>query len=170
MTNNPPSNTEISSISTRPNWDEYFLSLAFHVSIRSEDPDIKHGAVIVDEENHILGTGYNNPIVGADNSKIPFNIRDKKRLWFLHAEENSLLNTVLRKSNCRIYVTGKPCVNCLQRIINFGIKEIIHADRMGTVTDTPETEEMRKNLIEMSGVQIRKISMENTWLRQWMGV
>ena len=26
---------------SRPSWDEYFLFLAFNISLRSEDPDIK---------------------------------------------------------------------------------------------------------------------------------
>jgi dCMP deaminase len=155
-------------LSARPTWDEYFLSLAFHVSIRSEDPDIKHGAVIVNKDNHILGTGYNGPVRGSDNSKIPFHIRDEKRKWMIHAEENAILNTVLRQPDCRIYITGQPCNSCLQRIINFGIKKIIFADRVGTITNVnEESKRMNDILLEMGSVSTLKISLDNQFLKKF---
>lgn len=76
----------------RPTFDEYFLNIAFDVSLRSDDPNIRHGAVIVTHQNHIIGTGYNATIRGSDKDVIPYHIRDKKRLWMIHAEENAILN------------------------------------------------------------------------------
>lgn len=154
----------------RPSWDEYFLMLAFDVSRRSEDPDVKHGAIIVNKYNHIIGTGYNGPIKGSKNSVIPFHIRDEKRKWMIHAEENAMLNVTQnpseRGSDCKIYVTGHPCNNCLQRLINFGIKKIIIADRMGSITDNEETLKMKKQLVKMSGVKIKKFSTSNIWVQK----
>lgn len=150
----------------RPAWDEYFLMLSFDVSLRSEDPDIKHGAIIVDEHHHIIGTGYNGPIKGSDNAQIPLNIRDEKRKWMIHAEENAILNSTKRSNNTTIYVTGQPCNNCLQRIINFGIKKIVMADRVGSITENQETSLMRDKIINMSGVEVCKIPMSNIWLQR----
>lgn len=154
----------------RPSWDEYFLMLAFEVSRRSEDPDIKHGAIIVNKYNHIIGTGYNGPIKGSNNKKIPFGIRDEKRKWMIHAEENAMLNATQnlseRGDNCKIYVTGNPCNNCLQRLINFGITKIIMADRVGSITDSKETLKMKRELVKMSNVKIKKISVENVWIQK----
>lgn len=156
---------------SRPSWDEYFLLLACTVSLRSEDPDIKHGAVIVNQYNHIIGTGYNGPIKGADNSAIPFGIRDEKRKWMIHAEENAMLNVTQSSSerglNCRLYVTGQPCNNCLQRMINFGIRTIVMADRMGSITEDAQSALMRDQLLRMSGVVVSKISTENPWIRDF---
>jgi dCMP deaminase len=155
----------------RPSWDEYFLTLAFTVSIRSEDPDIKHGAVLVNRYNQIIGTGYNGPIKGSINDLIPFHTRDEKRKWMIHAEENCILNTTQNPSErgdgCRIYITGIPCNNCLQRIINFGVNEIIIADRMGSITENEETGKMREILISMSKTNLKKISMDNLWLQRF---
>jgi dCMP deaminase len=152
----------------RPSWDEYFLNLAFHVSLRSEDPDIKHGAIIVNQQNHIIGTGYNGPIKGSDNNLIPFSIRDEKRKWMIHAEENAMLNVTQSSSergeNCRVYVTGRPCNNCLQRMINFGIKKIIMIERLGSITENSETNDMMRKIILMSGVEITSISPSNPWI------
>lgn len=154
----------------RPCWDEYFLFLAFNIALRSEDPDIKHGAIIVNEYNHIIGTGYNGPIKGSDNAQIPINIRDEKRKWMIHAEENCILNTTQnpseRRNNCTLYVTGQPCNNCLQRIINFGIKKIVMADRIGSITENNETKIMRDKLITMSNIIIEKISVDNPWIKK----
>jgi dCMP deaminase len=156
----------------RPSWDEYFLSLAFNISLRSEDPDIKHGAIIVNKYNQIIGTGYNGPIKGSINTLIPFHIRDEKRKWMIHAEENCILNTTQNPSergeDSKLYVTGQPCNNCLQRIINFGIGEIIMADRIGSITENEESRNMREVLIKMSDIKITKINTNNIWLKRFI--
>ena len=140
-------------------------------SVRSEDPDIKHGAVIVNEYNHVIGTGYNGPIKGSDNSVIPFSVRDEKRKWMIHAEENAMLNVTQSSSErglkCRLYVTGQPCNICLQRVINFGIKTIVMADMAGSITETLETAAMRAEIIRMSGVDVLKIPTSNRWIKHF---
>lgn len=157
----------------RPSWDEYFLILAFNVSLRSEDPDIKHGAIIVNQYNHIIGTGYNGPIKGSDNSVIPFSVRDEKRKWMIHAEENAMLNVTQSSSErgdkCRIYITGQPCNNCLQRMVNFGIKKIVMLDRMGSITENDETAKMRDQIMAMSGLDVLKIPLSNHWVQRFVG-
>lgn len=156
----------------RPSWDEYFLLLAFNVSLRSEDPDIQHGAVIVNQYNHIIGTGYNGPVKGADNSVIPFSIRDEKRKWMIHAEENAMLNVTQSSSErgleCRLYVTGQPCNNCLQRLINFGIRRIVMADRMGSITENEEASLMRRELVRMSGIDVATVPIDNPWIKKFL--
>lgn len=155
----------------RPSWDEYFLLIAFIVSLRSQDPNIHHGAVVVDENNHIIGTGYNGPIKLSDDSIIPWHKRDEKRKWMIHAEENCLLNCTKPSSardSFRMYITGLPCNNCLQRIINFGIKKIIIADRIGSITDNEESKNMRNNLISMSKIEIKTIDIDNHWIKKYI--
>lgn len=139
----------------RPTWDEYFMNIAFCVSLRSDDPDIQHGAVIVDHHNHIVGTGYNATIKGSDPEIVPYSIRDEKRKWMIHAEENAILNCSRESGSRRLYVTGVPCVNCLQRIVNFGIGEVIYARRAGSITENEETARMRDSIIQMSRIVVR---------------
>lgn len=45
-------------VSARPDWDEYFLSIARVVATRSTCPRASVGAVVV-KDKHILATGYN---------------------------------------------------------------------------------------------------------------
>ena len=149
-------------VNIRPSFDEYFMNIAFDVSLRSDDPDIQHGAVIVNNNNYIIGTGYNATIKGSDKEKIPYNIRDEKRLWMIHAEENAILNSNINPNNiggAKLYVTAKPCVNCLQRIINFGITNIYYVNRLGSITENEKTEKMRNDLIEMSGISMTEIDI-----------
>lgn len=153
----------------RPSFDEYFINLAFNVAFRSDDPDIRHGAIIVSKQNHIIGTGYNATIRKSNKEKIPYGIRDKKRLWMIHAEENAILNCTVNPltiGGAKIYVTGLSCVNCLQRLINFGITEVYYADRMGTISENDETKKMRNDLTEMSEIQFFKFPMDNKWIER----
>lgn len=134
----------------RPDWDEYFLSIAFTVSIRSDDLFIKHGAVIVcNLTKHILGTGYNNTPAGFDTNLIDMKNRDERRPYMKHAEDNAIKNMSRNpfelKDGSTIYITGKPCCDCLSDIINAGITDIVMADRIGSIQDN---DAMYSNLIK----------------------
>lgn len=151
----------------RPTWDEYFLNIAFDISNRSQDPNIKHGAVLVNSDHHIIGTGFNGPMKGAFDTEIPFNNRDEKRKWMIHAEENCLLNCTQSYANRKdsvLYVTGEPCNTCLQRICNFGIKNIVVADRVGSITENNQTRIDKQKILNMAGIKISVIPMNNLWI------
>ena len=53
----------------RPDWDTYFMALAFVVAQRSIDPNTKHGTVLVSKDKRILVTGYNGPIKNSMDKK-----------------------------------------------------------------------------------------------------
>lgn len=151
-------------LESRPSWDEYFLKLAIDVSLRSEDVFIKHGCILVNNKtHHIIGTGYNAMFRGADKSKIDIYNRDLRRPYYIHAEENSIMNCTVNPldliKGARAYITGRSCNVCLQRLINFGITEIIELDRQGSITESPQEEEMRQTILSMvpnGSVTIRK--------------
>jgi deoxycytidylate deaminase len=58
----------------------------------------------------------------------------------------------------------------LQRIINFGINEIIYAKRVGSITENDETNKMRQDIILMSGIKIREFDLDNVWLKKAVDV
>ena len=78
-------------------WDEYFMGLAIFTSFRSKDPSSKVGAVIVDKNRHIIGTGYNGFIAGIDESHFQWeregNFLSTKYPYVVHAESNAILNS-----------------------------------------------------------------------------
>lgn len=106
-------------------WDEYFLKIAETVSIRSPDPKHKVGAVIVSDDNRILGTGYNGFVSGFNDTSVDWDKRDLVRPHIIHAEMNAILYSKTNLSNTRLYVTMSPCMECIKLIAAAGIKKII---------------------------------------------
>ena len=121
-------------------WDTYFMAQCFLVSMRSVDPSTKHGSVIVDKYNRILSTGYNGPIRGINDSKVPLT-RPEKYPFLPHSEENALLSLgVPILEDGKIYVTGKPCHKCMRMILQKGIRHIIHGPTFSHCIDKEDAE------------------------------
>ena len=154
----------------RPSFDEYFLTLAFVVSLRSEDIETKHGSLIVSKrDNLILATGYNGLIRGSQPGVFPVT-RPEKYPVMIHSEENALFN--LSRSirdyhgGVKMYVTGKPCTNCLQRIWQSGIDHLIVAKRQGTKLETTESDLLFNKIIHETGIRIDYMDINNDWILQ----
>jgi dCMP deaminase len=118
-----------------PSWDDYFLNLCKVVSTRSKDPSTQHGAVIVDEQNKIVSTGYNGSARTIKDSDIDWS-RPAKYFYIIHAEENSLWAAEKRNlDKCTIYVTGCPCSRCMLRIAHSGIKRVVYGTQKSVSVD-----------------------------------
>jgi dCMP deaminase len=96
--------------------------------------DRKHvGAVIVDDRNRIVSTGYN-----GSPRRMPHcddvghelkNIEGRKScVRTLHAESNALDDAGRRSEDGTLYVTVTPCYPCAQRIVNAGIRRVVYAE------------------------------------------
>jgi dCMP deaminase len=122
----------------KPTWDEWFMSLAFVVSRRSIDTSTKHGTVVVGEDHEILSVGYNSPPRGCYDPSIPTE-RPDKYPYFIHSEENSILNAARTGTSLKgstFYVTGHPCHRCFRGMVNVGAKEVVYGPtNSGCVTD-----------------------------------
>lgn len=102
------------------NLDLYYMkqviNLAKEVSLDSKD--IPVAALIVDENNKIIGKGINT--------------REKESSVIGHAEINAIqeANKLLESwnlSKCRIYVNLEPCAMCAGAILQSHISEVIFA-------------------------------------------
>ncbi len=156
------------NIDYRPGWHEYFLWIAQVISLRSDDRFIKHGAVLIDRESkHILSTGYNGTIPGANMSIVRPENREHRRFYMQHAEKNLILNSSVnpKRLNKKVsaYVTGLPCINCLQDLIAFGVMDIHYLDRQATITEDSKTAEIRANLLKMSKINLVKYQWNKEW-------
>lgn len=111
------------------NWDHYFMAMAHLSANRSKDPSTQVGAVIVNDENRIVGIGYNGFPKGCDDHVFPWGregeFLDKKYAYVVHAELNAILNANQLVKNCTIYVSLFPCNECAKAIIQSGIKKIV---------------------------------------------
>ena len=112
-------------------WDEYFMAVALLSAERSKDPNTQVGACIANDQNRIVGVGYNGFPTGCSDDELPWDRQGSflstKYPYVCHAELNAVLNAIptdLR--TCRIYVGLFPCNECTKVIIQSGINEIIY--------------------------------------------
>jgi dCMP deaminase len=153
----------------RPDWINYFLGLAKIVAQRSHDIHTKHGCVITDSNNRILGVGYNGFPRGLDDSKLPTS-RPDKYPWMVHSERNALSNCVVRPDNGIAYVTGQCCNDCIIALWQEGIKKVYMIDDHGTHLFDEEAQKRFDIFMSMSKMEIHKVNADLSWLKDVAGV
>ncbi len=116
---------KLSKIRERPDWDDVFMSMAFVIAMRSPDPHTAHGAVIVDQQNHIKSIGFNGFPPGCDDRYMPTE-RPLKYKLMEHAERNAINNATCQLNECTVYVTGYPCADCFRTMRCNGISKIVY--------------------------------------------
>lgn len=120
----------------RPEWDEYFLKMAYLVAERSTCLRHHVGAVIV-RDRHILATGYNGAASGVKDCLVLGCLRDEQGIpsgerheicRAIHAEQNAIIQAGLHGINISggtMYCTHSPCILCAKMIVNSKIKKFI---------------------------------------------
>jgi dCMP deaminase len=121
----------------RPGWDEYFMSIARMVAMRSNCIKRKVAAVLV-KDRRIIATGYNGTPRGVKNCSeggCPRCAAFGKSGTSLgecvcsHAEENAITQSAYHGVNIKgatLYTTYSPCLICTKMIINCGIAEVVY--------------------------------------------
>jgi len=108
-------------------WDEYFMTMAYTVALKSKDESTKLGAVITTLDNSLVSTGYNSFPRGLKDNIKKRQERPNKYNFFVHAELNSVVHAArigIKTCNCKMYTQGLPCENCAMAIIQSGIKKV----------------------------------------------
>jgi dCMP deaminase len=104
-------------------WDKYFLDMAEHASIRSKDPTTKVGAVIVNDRNAVVSTGYNGLPQGIEDKEEILTNRDLKIETIIHGEVNALIFAEQCVRGCTLYTYPFICCSrCASIMIQAGIK------------------------------------------------
>lgn len=133
----------------RLSWEQYALRLAQVAAMRSEDPYVQVGAVVLRSDNSVAGIGYNGAPSGVT---IDWSSRDARRPYVVHAEINAL--RYVRPHECSILiVTLAPCASCLTVIATYGIKRIRY---LNDFVDC----ELTRQMAETFGIEITKIEYE----------
>lgn len=137
-------------------WEEYFLGLVQLSAMRSKDPNTQVGAVLVNEDNRIVGMGYNGMPNGDDS--FPWDResnqgKDTKYPYVVHAELNAILNTTAPTKDTRLYVSLFPCSSCAKLIAQAGIKEVCYID--DKYRDT-EDGEIARFIFDKCGVKYKQ--------------
>lgn len=114
----------------RPDWDTYFMKIAFAVSERSTCDRAFVGCVLV-HEKQILTTGFNGSPAGQDHcDQVGHLLVDGHCIRTIHAETNAIIQAALHgisTRNSTAYVTHLPCVHCTKALINAGIRRIVYS-------------------------------------------
>jgi len=138
------------------NWDEYFMGISLLSAMRSKDPQTQVGACIVNEDNRIVGIGYNGFPQKCSDLDFPWEregeFLETKYPYVVHAEQNAVLNSTTSLKNCRIYVSLFPCHECAKYIIQSGIIEVIYLDDKYALTESTIA---AKKMFDAAGIQYR---------------
>ena len=107
-------------------WDIRFLQLARLISGWSKDPSTKVGCTVVDEQRHIVSTGFNGFARGIEDSDERLDNRELKYKLIIHAEKNALIHAQRDLHGCTLYIWPMPpCSQCAAAIIQSGITRIV---------------------------------------------
>lgn len=104
-------------------WDRYFMAIADITSRKSKDPSSQVGAVLVDDDNAVVSTGFNGFPKGTSDDPALYHNREEKYKRVLHAECNALLFADRKGST--MYITHHPCSQCMAMMIQRGVKKIV---------------------------------------------
>jgi dCMP deaminase len=137
------------TVSDRPSWAEYFMTITSQVAERSTCARAKVGAVIVRDKN-ILATGYNGSPAGLPHctevgcllytSKTPSGETEENCYRTIHAEINAIAQAAKNGASilgADIYITHTPCIHCLKVLVNTGIRRVYYERpyKLHTVAD-----------------------------------
>ena len=141
-------------------WDDYYMTMAYLVAMKSKDESTHIGAVIVGPDNEVRSTGYNSFPRGINDDKPERQERPEKYFWFEHAERNAIYNSSLvgvSLKGCKLYTNGMPCMDCARGVVNAGIKEVIIDDEWdkNNYGNWIEQAKRTKILFEESGVTVK---------------
>jgi dCMP deaminase len=121
----------------RPSWDEYFMSIAKVVAMRSNCMKRKVAAIIV-KDRRVISTGYNGTPRGARNcneggcprcNSMAQSGTALEECLCCHGEENAITQAAYHGTSLKgatLYTTFSPCLLCTKMIINSGIKEVVY--------------------------------------------
>jgi dCMP deaminase len=138
-------------------WDDYFMTMVYLAAMRSKDSSTHIGAVIVDDLNIVVSTGYNSFVRNVNDDVLERQERPEKYFWFEHAERNAVYNAERSIRNCRMYTNGVPCMDCARAVVQSGIKEVI-VDKMWNDNNADKWVEHANRSLEMfqeCGVKVR---------------
>jgi dCMP deaminase len=112
----------------RPDWDSYFMKIAYAVSERSTCDRAFVGSVMV-LEKRILTTGFNGSPKGQPHcDEIGHLMVDGHCVRTIHAETNAIIQAALHGVSTKgatCYVTHFPCISCTKAVINAGIDRLV---------------------------------------------
>jgi tRNA(adenine34) deaminase len=101
--------------------DSYWMAKALDLAIQArKENEVPVGAVIIDNQGQLLGSGYNHVLKNQDPTS--------------HAEIIAIRNATATLKNyrlegCSLFVTLEPCCMCAGALVHSRIKRLVFATR-----------------------------------------
>ncbi|MBA4390830.1 MAG: cytidine deaminase [Syntrophus sp. (in: bacteria)] len=150
---------------SRPDWDSYFMEIAYIVSKRSTCTRRNVGALIV-KDKRILATGYNGAPTGLKHCMDLGCLREQMKIApgerhelcrGLHAEQNAIIQAAyhgVRINRAYLYCTHLPCSICIKMLINAGIEKVFYLEGY--------PDDLASKLMSESSIIIEKVQFGGT--------
>jgi len=156
---------------TVPSKEEKYMGLAFWMASFSKDPNTQMGSVIVNSQNRPLGWGYNGPPKSIIDTAIDWS-RPHKYPYIVHAEANAIDHSNQDLTYATLYVTGKPCADCMLKIVTKKISEVIYfpyktKDKKSTFSNG-DIGELSDDIAKKGSVKLTKFEGNLNWMRDRM--
>ena len=152
-----------------PSRQDRYMGLAFFHASFSKDPNTQVGAIIVNKNNEIVGTGYNGPPASINDNEIDWS-RPNKYKYIKHAESNAIKHASSTE-NTTLYVTGMPCDKCMIEVADAKISNIIYFDMNKIVEDNSSMLadvgkiETALEIARLSKITITKYKGDLNWMK-----
>ena len=97
----------------------------------------QYGCLLIDEQGHVVGFGYNGGPKGSrhcDEGGCPRFLNNSPSgssyddCIAIHAEQNAFLHSDYSSKPVKLYVNGPPCFTCAKLIANSTVKEVFYIE------------------------------------------
>lgn len=141
-----------------PDWDTYYMGIAFAVREKANCSGNRVGAVIV-KDNRVISTGYNGVPEGLPNCLDGGCLRCQNPggqfksgtgydlCICVHAEQNALLSAArfgIAVEGATLYTTMQPCFGCAKEMLQAKIKRVVYLHPWIPVDSDPAMDAAKK--------------------------
>ena len=138
--------------------DQYMLNIAVVESRKSNDPNTKVGAVLLEQWGRGISKGYNHFPTGVIETPERWQ-RPIKYAYVLHAENAAILGAEFRHEGSILYISHfPPCPECVKIIVQSGVGEIVCAP--GDFSNSKEVLPISLAMLEEAKIPIRQVRFE----------
>lgn len=156
------SNDEVEKMGKqRVPWNQYFMSQAVLLSMRSTCTRLAVGAILVRDKRVIAG-GYNGSVSGdvhcIDEGCY---VVENHCVRTIHAEMNAILQCAkfgVATDGAEIYVTDFPCLQCTKMLLQAGISKIYY---LRNYNNDPYA----ISLLKLKNVQVEQVKIDPEFLQ-----
>ena len=141
-----------------PDWDSYYMGIAFAVREKANCTGNRVGAIIV-KNNRVISTGYNGVPEGMPNCLEGGCLRCSNPngqfatgtgydlCICVHAEQNALLSAArfgISVEGATIYTTMQPCFGCAKELVQAHVEKVVYLHPWVPTDVDPEMDQMKK--------------------------